>query len=64
MTADKLTSQDERSLLRIADGDDAQNEVAEADLSRLQSLALVEQRGLSYGLTLVGVRKVANLRRN
>jgi hypothetical protein len=64
MTADELTPQDERSLLRIADGDDARHEVAEADVSRLPSLGLVEQRGLSYGLTLVGVRKVDNLRRN
>jgi hypothetical protein len=64
MVADELTPHEENSLLRIADGDDGQHDVAEAAVSRLQSLALVEQRGVSLGLTLRGVRKVAQLRRN
>jgi hypothetical protein len=51
MVADELTPHEESSLLRIADGDDAQHDVAEAAVSRLQSLALVEQRGVSLGLT-------------
>ena len=62
MAADDLTPHEENSLLRIADGADAEHEVEEANVSRLQSLALVEQRGLSFGLTLMGVRKVAQLK--
>jgi hypothetical protein len=62
MAADELTPNEEHSLLRIADGVNAQDDVEEADVSRLQSLALVEQRGVSMGLTLQGVRKVAQLR--
>lgn len=64
MAADELTPYEETSLLRIADGDGADDDVEEAAVSRLQSLALVEQRGLSFGLTLRGVRKVAQLRRS
>jgi hypothetical protein len=62
MAADELTPNEEHSLLRIADGANTQDDVEEADVSRLQSLALVEQRGVSLGLTLQGVRKVAHLR--
>ena len=64
MAADELTPHEETSLLRIADGPDAQDDVEEAALSRLQSLALVEQRGMSFGLTFMGVRKVARLKRS
>ena len=46
------------------DDADAEHEVEEANVSRLQSLALVEQRGLSFGLTLMDVRKVAQLKRS
>jgi hypothetical protein len=48
----------------MRDGADSEHEVEEANVSRLQSLALVEQRGLSFGLTLMGVRKVAQLKRS
>lgn len=44
MTAD-LSPQEETTLLRIADGDSGEPDVEEADVSRLQSLELVEQRG-------------------
>ena len=64
MAADELTPHEENSLLRIADGADAQDDVEEAAVSRLQSLLLVEQRGMSFGLTLIGVRKVAQLKRS
>jgi hypothetical protein len=64
MAADELTPHEETSLLRIADGADAQDDVEEAAVSRLQSLALVEQRGMSFGLTFMGVRKVARLKRS
>ena len=62
MASDELTLHEENSLLRIADGADDQDDVEEAAMSRLQSLALVEQRGVSFGLTLMGVRKVAQLK--
>ena len=59
----ELTPQEENALLRIADGNSsADHDVEEADVSRLQSLELVEQRGVSLGLTLRGVQKVARLR--
>jgi hypothetical protein len=64
IAADELTPPEENSLLRIADGADAQDDVEEAAVSRLQSLSLVEQRGMSFGLTLIGVRKVAQLKRS
>jgi hypothetical protein len=64
MAADELIPHEEDSLLRIADGADAQDDVEEAAVSRLQSLSLVEQRGMSFGLTLIGVRKVAQLKRS
>jgi len=62
MASEELTLHEENSLLRIADGADDQDGVEEAAVSRLQSLALVEQRGVSFGLTLMGVRKVAQLK--
>jgi hypothetical protein len=62
MAADELTLHEETSLLRIADGAESQHDVEEAAVCRLQSLALVEQRGVSFGLTLMGVRKVAQLK--
>ena len=64
LTPHELTPHEENSLLRIADGADAQDDVEEAAVSRLQSLSLVEQRGMSFGLTLIGVRKVAQLKRS
>ena len=64
MAADELTPHEENSLLRIADGAEAQDDVEEAAVSRLQSLALVEQRGKFFGLTFMGVRKVAQIKRS
>ena len=64
MASGELTLHEENSLLRIADGADDQDDVEEAAVSRLQSLALVEQRGVSFGLTLMGVRTVAQLKRS
>ena len=57
----ELSLQEETTLLRIADGSD-EHDVEEAAVSRLQALELVEQRGVSLGLTLRGVQKVARLR--
>jgi hypothetical protein len=64
MVADELTPHEKNSLLRIADGAEPRHEVEEAAVSRLESLSLVEQRGVSFGLTLMGVRTVAQLKRN
>ncbi len=50
-------------MLRIADGGSGEQDIEEAAVSRLQTLELVEQRGVSFGLTLRGVQKVARLRR-
>jgi hypothetical protein len=58
----ELTRDEEYALLRIANRDCEEDDVEEVAVSRLQSLALVEQRGASFGLTLSGVRKVARLR--
>ena len=60
----ELSLQEETTLLRIADGDSGEHDVEEADVSRLQSLELVEQRGVSMGLTLRSMQKVARLRRS
>ena len=60
----ELSPDEEDTLLRIADGKGEEHDVEEAAVSRLQSLALVEQRGVSLGLTLNGVRKVARLRQS
>ena len=60
----QLSPDDEYTLLRIANGDGERNDVEEAAVSRLHSLSLVEQRGISFGLTLRGMRKVAQLRRS
>ena len=60
----QLSPEDEYTLLRIANGDGENHDVKESAVSRLQSLALVEQRGISFGLTLTGARHVARLRRS
>jgi hypothetical protein len=59
----ELSPQEETTLLRIADGGSGEQDIEEATVSRLQALELVEQRGVSFGLTLRGVQKVARLRR-
>jgi hypothetical protein len=58
----ELSPQEVTTLLRIADGS-GEHDIEEAAVSRLQTLELVEQRGVSLGLTLRGVQKVARLRR-
>jgi len=60
----ELSPQEETTLLRIADGGSGEHDIEEAAVSRLQTLELVEQRGVSLGLTLRGVQKVARLRRS
>jgi hypothetical protein len=58
----ELSPQEETTLLHIADGGSGEHDIEEAAVSRLQTLELVEQRGVSLGLTLRGVQKVARLR--
>jgi hypothetical protein len=52
------------SLVEIADAPDLDVEdVPGSDVSRLLSLGLVEQRGVTLGLTAKGIHTVARLRR-
>jgi hypothetical protein len=48
VAADQLTPHEENSLLRIPNGGEPQHDDEEAAVSRLQSLALVEQRGVYF----------------
>ena len=61
----KLSPQETMALMGIANGEEVgADNIAESSVTRLQSLGLVEQRGLSFGLTLRGVQSVARLRRS
>ena len=60
----KLDDREAQTLLRIADGDDEAEDIAESDVSRLQALGLVEQRGRSMRLTSAGIQILARLRRD
>lgn len=59
----KLTQHEAMTLLQIANGWDGAAEISETDVSQLQSLGLVEQRGASIGLTAAGLQNVVRLRR-
>jgi hypothetical protein len=53
------------TLIQIANmGDVDSDDVDEDTVTRLQSLGLVEQRGISLGLTLRGMQSVVRLRRS
>jgi hypothetical protein len=58
-----LDSRETTTLFRIASGGNEAESIAEGDVNRLQSLGLVEQRGMSIGLTTVGIQTLARLRR-
>jgi hypothetical protein len=58
----KLNSQDAITLLHVADGDVAADDLAEPNVTRLETLGLVEQRGVALGLTSIGIHEVARLR--
>ena len=60
----ELSPQDALTLIRIANVDVGADDIGEANVTRLQSLGLVEQRGVSFGLTLMGIQRVARLRRS
>ena len=60
----ELSRQEALTLIRIANVDVGADDIGEANVTRLQSLGLVEQRGVSFGLTLMGIQRVARLRRS
>lgn len=62
----ELNAQEALALIRIANGEDigGDGDLSENNVTRLQSLGLVEQRGISFGLTLRGMQSVARLRRS
>ena len=60
----ELSPQEALTLIRIANVDVGADDIGEANVTRLQSLGLVEQRGVSFGLTLIGIQRVARLRRS
>jgi hypothetical protein len=59
----ELSSQEALTLIRIANVEVGADNIEEAIVTRLQSLGFVEQRGVSFGLTLMGIQRVARLRR-
>ncbi len=59
-----LTPQEAMALIQIANaGGPRAGTVSESDLSRLHLLGLVEQRGMSMGLTAMGIHTIARLKR-
>jgi len=61
----ELSRQEAMMLIRIAnEGDLGADIIDEGSVTRLQSLGLVEQRGISLGLTLRGMQSVVRLRRS
>jgi hypothetical protein len=61
----ELSRQEAMMLIRIAnEGDLGADIIDEGTVTRLQSLGLVEQRGISLGLTLRGIQSVVRLRRS
>ena len=58
----ELDLQETITLLHVANGDIDADDLAEASVTRLETLGLVEQRGIALGLTSIGIHKVARLR--
>ena len=50
------------ALIQIANAGVRAGLVSESDLSRLHLLGLVEQRGMSMGLTAMGIQTIARLK--
>ena len=60
----ELNPQEAMALIQIANaGGIRAGNVSESDLSRLHLLGLVEQRGISLGLTAMGIQAIARLKR-
>jgi len=60
----ELDPQEAVTLLHVANRDIGADDLAEASVTRLELLGFVEQRGLALGLTAIGMRRVACLRRS
>ena len=59
----ELTPQEAMALIQISNaGGIRAGCVSESDVTRLYALGLVEQRGLTMGLTAIGMQRVARLR--
>lgn len=58
----ELNPQEAWALIQIANAGVRAGTIDESDLSRLHLLGLVEQRGLSMGLTTMGIQMIARLR--
>ena len=58
----ELNPQEALALIQIANAGVRAGSVDENDLSRLHLLGLVEQRGLSMGLTTMGMQTIARLK--
>ena len=58
----ELSPQETMALIEIADGGVWVDTVSEKELDRLHMLGLVEQRGMSIGLTANGIRTIARLK--
>jgi len=58
----ELNPQETIALLHVADGDIDADDLAEASITRLETLGLVEQRGIALGLTAMGIHRVACLK--
>ena len=63
---EELNSHETMMLMRIANGGDDSSaaDTDEGTVTRLQSLGLVEQRGVAMGLTAAGIYQVARVRRS
>ena len=60
----ELSAQEAMALIQIANaGGVTAGNVSEIDVSRLHSLGLVEQRGMTMGLTAMGMQRLARVRR-
>ena len=58
----EISPREAMALIQISNAGVRAGSVSEDDLGRLYSLGLVEQRGLSMGLTTIGMQTVARLR--
>lgn len=58
----ELTPQEAMALILIANAGVRAGTVSEQDLTRLHLLGLVEQRGMSMGLTVMGIQTIARLK--
>jgi hypothetical protein len=58
----EVSPQEIMALIAIADAGTWVDTVSEREVDRLHMLGLVEQRGISIGLTAIGIRTIARLK--